>query len=94
VDQLSVLALLQEGHQYLHSPNCCGPKLPAAEELEGSAWFLVIEVKDAVSSAGVAQHRFNLEWVDGCNELVLRKWDLTEHANADKACATSIPSQS
>jgi len=61
-------------------PICCWPELPAVEELEGSAWFIAIEVVDVVTSAELVRRRFDLEFptpsessADACNDrLVLR----------------------
>ena len=61
-------------------PPNCWPELPAAEELEGSAWFPAIEVVGIVTSAELARRRFVLEFPASsdssnvaCNDrLVLR----------------------
>ena len=57
--------------------NCCGPELPAASGLEGSARFVVIDVEGTVLGAerrlvlGRAD-ACNARWANACNAL----WEL------------------
>ena len=60
--------------------SCCWFELPAAEELEGSARFPVVEVVDVVTSAESARRRFTLEFpvssvssVDACNDRLIMR---------------------